>query len=256
MTTRAQRRLPEARQGDGGWFQFWNRPGPIHMSERHLQSRYRALVKELLAALPDLAGKRILDYGCGEALEARTIARAGAEVLLYDRSEYLSQRVQQRFRGAAGIRVLDDDALERQLRESIDYILVASVIQYLEPEELEQLLALCHRLLKPGGTMILADIIPRQLDTLGDTLDFLHYSARNRFLFSGLRTLYDMGATNYRRHLKENRLTRHDLEALSADLRRHGFQPRLAQRNIGISRKRKTMFGIKQAPRLQAVNGA
>jgi SAM-dependent methyltransferase len=229
------------------WFSFWSRPAPIHVGERHLRARYRVTVDRFLAAFPDAAGKRMLDYGCGEALDAPRLAAFGMDVLLYDRSEYFHRRLLPRFAGANGIRVLDDIALGGLAPASIDHLLVCSVIQYLDRNELTALVRLAHGLLKPGGVLILADIIPTSLDTMADTLDFLAYSIRHRFFFSGLRTLFDMVMTNYRSHLRENNLARYDLDELSALLGRHDLVPSLADRNIGISRARKTLLAQKPA---------
>lgn len=229
------------------WFSFWSRPAPIHVGERHLRARYRVTANEFLAAFPDARGKRILDYGCGEALDAPRLAGVGMDVLLYDRSEYFRTRLLPRFAGTRGIRVLDDASLAALPAGSVDHLLVCSVIQYLDRNELAALIRLAHGLLKPGGVLILADIIPTSLDTTSDTLDFLAYSIRHRFFFSGLRTLFDMVMTNYRSHLRENNLARYDLDELSALLREHGLQPSLAPRNIGISRARKTLLAQKPA---------
>ena len=234
-------------ESTSSWFSFWSRPAPIHVGERHLRARYRVTVDEFLAAFPDTGGKRMLDYGCGEALDARRLAAVGMEVLLYDRSEYFHRRLVPRFAGAKGIAVLDNASLGGLPAASIDHLLVCSVIQYLDGNELAALIRLAHELLKPGGVLILADIIPDSLETLPDTLDFLTYSIRHRFFFSGLRTLFDMLMTNYRSHLRENDLARYDLDALSALLAEHGFTPSLADRNIGISRARKTRFARKPA---------
>ena len=237
--------------GDSGatssWFNFWSRPEGIHISDRHLQARYRAVATEFLAAFPDCRGRSLIDWGCGHALESQRLADAGLDLLLYDRSVFFQDSVRDRFGGKPGITVLDDAGLAARAAGSVDYILVCSVIQYLTPAELDGLMATAHRLLKPAGTLILADIIPKQLDTLADTVDFLAYSARHRFFFSGLRTLFDMIATDYRNLLQKSQLVRYDLDELSDALRRNGYLPKRAGSNIGISRARKTLFAVKPA---------
>jgi SAM-dependent methyltransferase len=200
---------------------------------------------EFLAAFPEARGKRMLDYGCGEALDAPRLTAAGMDVLLYDRSEYFRARLGPRFANAKGIRLLDDASLADLEPASVDYLLVCSVIQYLDRNELIGLLQLAHRLLKPGGALILADIIPDTLDSISDTFDFLVYSIRHRFFFSGLRTLFDMTMTNYRSHLRQNALARYDLDALASLVRQYNLAPTPAKRNIGISRARKTLLARK-----------
>ncbi|HYM30182.1 MAG TPA: methyltransferase domain-containing protein [Candidatus Cybelea sp.] len=229
------------------WFNFWSRPARIHVGDRHLHARYRVTIEEFLAAVPEPKGKRVLDYGCGEALAAPRLAGAGMDVLLYDRSPYLHQRVSARYARSPGIKVIDDDALSELPDGSVDFMLVCSVIQYLDRAELGALVRLAKRVLKSGGVLALADIIPNDLDTLSDTIDFLRYSVRYRFFFSALRTLFDMAATNYRSHLRENDLARYDMKALAELLREHGFRTSVASRNIGISRARKTILAAAAA---------
>lgn len=229
------------------WFAFWSRPEGIHISERHLEARYRCVANEYLAAFPDTAGTRLLDYGCGEALESKRLAARGIDLTLYDRSAYFRDRVESRFAGTKGIRILDDAALGHAGSGSFDHVLVCSVIQYLSPGELDALIAMAKRLLTPGGSLILADIIPKSLGTFADVVDFLLYSARHRFFFSGLHTLFDMVATDYRKHMQKSHLVRYDLDELSARLAAAGFAPRRLARNIGISRARRTLVGVKPA---------
>lgn len=229
------------------WFSFWSRPVGVHVSDRHLRARYRVLADQFLAAFPNLTGKRLLDYGCGEALESRRLVRAGLEVSLYDRSAYFRDRIQQRYAGVPGLRVIDDEMLAQTPAGSLDFVLVSSVIQYLDDNEFAALLEFARYSLAPGGTLILADVIPRQLDLLSDLADFLSYSARHRFLLSGLRTLYDMVATSYREYWQQAHLARYDMDELAKLLRGYGFAAQPAKRNIGISRARKTMLATKLA---------
>jgi len=243
--------MPSATELNAGqvspWFRFWSRPPGIHVGERHLQARYRVTMDNLLSTFPDIRGKRVLDYGCGEALDARRLAAAGAEALLYDRSEYFRNRVQSRYARDAGIRVLDEPSFAALPGGSVDLMLVCSVIQYLDARELDLLIDLGKHLLKPGGVLILADILPKSLDTLSDVIDFMSYSARHGFFLSGLRTLIDMATSNYRAQFRDSQLAHYDLGELSALLRRHGLEPTAIPTNIGISRARRTLLARKPA---------
>ena len=61
-------------------------------------------------------------------------------------------------------------------------IFANSLVQYLTPAELERMLALWRRLLAPGGTLIVADVIPPHVGALSDGLALLRYAAANGFL--------------------------------------------------------------------------
>lgn len=100
-----------------------------------------------------LRGKRILDFGCGRGdllahLFARGIAAGGLEF-----SEESARTTSTRFAGeplfqgvAAGPTELEDGAF--------DVVLLVEVIEHLLDEQIPQALAEVHRLLAPGGRVV------------------------------------------------------------------------------------------------------
>jgi hypothetical protein len=65
------------------WIEFWDRPNRIYVSERHLAAHSRIVGDALLSILPPRQGLRVLDFGCGEALEASRVAAATERLFLY-----------------------------------------------------------------------------------------------------------------------------------------------------------------------------
>ena len=60
------------------WIEFWDRPNSVYVGERHLAAHFRVVADELTGILGNRRDLRVLDHGCGEALDA---AR-GAGVLM------------------------------------------------------------------------------------------------------------------------------------------------------------------------------
>ncbi|RYZ60997.1 MAG: SAM-dependent methyltransferase, partial [Proteobacteria bacterium] len=60
------------------WREFWNADNPIYVSERHQRLHCRRVADDTIALVGDLCpapGRaRVLDFGCGKALEAARVA--------------------------------------------------------------------------------------------------------------------------------------------------------------------------------------
>ena len=91
-------------------------------------------------------------------------------------------RIAARFAADPKIKVLAPEEVERLPDASLDLVFANSLVQYLTPAELERTLALWRRLLAPGGTLIVADVIPPHVGALSDGLALLRYAAANGFL--------------------------------------------------------------------------
>lgn len=107
----------------------------------------------LRALLPDLAGKRVLDLGCGFGWFCRYVREAGAtEVVGYDVSERMLERARTTTTDAAISYARKDlETLELQAT-SFDLIYSSLTFHYIE--KLERLFGEIHRALVPGGSFV------------------------------------------------------------------------------------------------------
>ncbi|MGW1013571.1 bifunctional class I SAM-dependent methyltransferase/NUDIX hydrolase [Streptomyces termitum] len=105
-----------------------------------------------LEVFGDVAGLRVLDLGSGLGRHAAHLAARGADVTAVDASSTQHQRAVSRYRGAPGLRLVCDDAVDH-LRDATPYDLIYSVcsIPYLDPDRLLPVLA---NSLKPGGRLL------------------------------------------------------------------------------------------------------
>src|SRR6266700_1468988 len=63
---------------------------------------------------------------------------------------------------------------------------IAAFVPGPDAPELDRVLALWHRLLAPGGTLIVADVIPPDAGALSDVTALLRYAAANGFFLAAL----------------------------------------------------------------------
>lgn len=121
--------------------------------ESHLGDMGR--VEGLLAALGPVAGKRIIDIGCGEGVIARGLAAAGATVAGYD--PFIAPTEETR-EGGGSYRLSRASAEAIPEPEgSADAVLFVFSLHHVPQPVMSAALAEAKRLLKPGGTLCVAE---------------------------------------------------------------------------------------------------
>ena len=132
--------------------------------------RWQRAHRDMAARLE--AGQQVLDLGCGTGALVVALARKGAQVTGVDisppmlslaamrvRDEGLEDRVTLRELGAVDVDTTFDD-------EAFDAITSSLMFSELSDAEIEYTLAECHRILRPGGRLLIADeVLPES--TLG-----------------------------------------------------------------------------------------
>ena len=108
------------------------------------------------------AGHRVLDIGCGTGEAAIRAAGRGASVVAFDSSASMLDIARERSadlpeRGSIEYRVMGIAGLESLEAETFDVVTASLVMSELSPEERNYTLAGAHRLLKPGGRIIITD---------------------------------------------------------------------------------------------------
>jgi len=182
------------------WPSFWDTPHCIYVNARHKDVHYRLIADQVVALLPTPAA-RVLDYGSGEALHADRIAAAAGEIWLCEAAPGVRAGLQARFAGNAKIKVLAPDDLERAPAQSLDFIVLHSVVQYLAPREADALFALFRGLIKSDGVLIVGDVIAPDGAAVTDALALLRYAAANGFLVAACVGLARTLFSDYR-HLR------------------------------------------------------
>lgn len=223
------------------WLAFWDSRHFLYANARHKDVHYR-LIAQAIAALVPSGAARVLDYGAGEALHADLVAAAAGELLLCEAAPGLRAGLEKRFAGHAKIRVVAPHEIARLPEHSLDLIVMHAVAQYLTAAGTGALFALFHRLLKPGGLLVVGDVIPPATRAATDAWALLRFGQANSFFFAALWALFRTLLSDYRRLRSRIGLTRYTEAAMIAKLGAAGFAAERAPANIGHNPARMTFY--------------
>jgi SAM-dependent methyltransferase len=224
----------------GDWIAFWNSEHTIYVNARHRDVHYRTIARDIRAHV--LAGARVLDYGCGEALHADLIAASARELTLCEAAPMVRAAFARRFGGHPRIEARSPEEVAALPAGSFDVIAMHSVAQYLTPQELDALLADFRRLLRIDGLLILGDVIPPHVSAATDARALLRFAAANGFLGAALRGLVRTLASEYWRLRSRLGLARYGEAAMIEKLAGAGFCAHRAVANIGHNQARMTFL--------------
>jgi SAM-dependent methyltransferase len=226
------------------WRDFWNGEHSIYVNARHKTLHYDRLARDLATYIP-APDAAVLDYGCGEALSATSLAEKCGTVYLFDSASNVQEKLRGRFASHRNIVILSSDGLEAVGNGSLDLIIANSLLQYLQHREFEDLLDLWHAKLKPDGRLIIADVLPPDLDAVADVKSLLDFAWRGGFLSAALAGLSRTFFSDYRRLRNEVGLTRYAPEDMFTLLAAHGFAGEQSPSNVGHNQLRMTFAARK-----------
>jgi SAM-dependent methyltransferase len=146
-----------------------------------------------------------------------------------------------------GVTVLDSAGFDTIPPASLDVVAVVSVVQYLPREELRRLLDRWHAQLRPGGRVVIGDVIPPSIGPLSDRLAVLAYCRRNGALLPAIRSILATALSDYRRVRHALGLTSYDEAEIRDLLGSHGFALTRHARNLGVNQARMTFVGRRLA---------
>ncbi|MBW3163032.1 class I SAM-dependent methyltransferase [Ferrimonas balearica] len=112
-------------------------------------------------AMPDLAGHRVLDLGCGSGEYVDALRARGAQVTAVDLAEPMVALVKQRFGDDDGVHCYQQDlalGLPMEADGQYDLVLSSLMVHYLEDQH--PFFAECARVLKPGGHLLVSTHSP------------------------------------------------------------------------------------------------
>src|SRR5690348_150216 len=223
------------------WVRFFDSAHTIYVNARHRDVHFRRIAEDIARYVPS-ASATVLDYGCGEALYADRVAAIAGRLILAEPAPGVRTRIADRFRNEPRIEVCSTDDVAGRPAASLDAIIMHSVSQYLSPAELDALLGTFRRLLKPGGLLVLGDVIPPRVSPVTDALALLRFAAREGFLGAAFLGLLRTVFSDYRRLRSAIGITRYGEADMSAKLAAAGFSTHRASTNIGHNPARMTFL--------------
>jgi hypothetical protein len=108
-----------------------------------------------------------------------------------------------------------------------------SVAQYMTGQELDAAFALINKLLKPGGRLIVGDILRPEVGMARDVIALLRFAAGHGFLIDALYGLARTALSDYRQLRSRVGLQRYGEAEMVAKLAAAGFSATRAPVNIG-----------------------
>lgn len=229
------------------WREYWDADNPIYVSARHKTLHYRLIARDIAALTPS-PDAHILDHGCGEALSAGLVAEGCARLYLCDAAPTVRANLATRFVNQPKIRVIAPETAAIGIPDdSLDLVVANSLIQYLGRDELDAALSLWLGKLKPGGILILADVIPPDVGPVTDAKALLSFAFKGGFLIAALAGLVRTALSDYRKIRGQLGLSVHAPAQISAILHEAGFAAVRQRENIGHNPARMTFVAQKRA---------
>jgi len=214
------------------WIDYYDSTHTIYASRQHRDLHFQLIAKDMIGYIstPDAA---VLDYACGEALYAARVAEACGKLILAEPAPGVRGRLIARFAPNMKIRVRSLDDLRKMEERSIDLVVMNSVVQYMTPGELDSALAVIRRLLKPGGRLVLGDIMRPEVGMIRDVIALLRFALTHGFFRDALIGLVSTALSDYRQLRARVGLQRYSETEMVKKLAAAGFTASRAHSNIG-----------------------
>jgi ubiquinone/menaquinone biosynthesis C-methylase UbiE len=214
------------------WIDYYDSTHTIYASRLHRDLHFQIIARDIIGYIsaPDAV---VLDYACGEALSAAKVADACGKLYLAEPAPGVRGRLIARFAPNTKIRVRSLDDVRNMEEKSVDLAVMNSVAQYMTPAELDQAFAVIRRLLKPGGRLVVGDILRPEVGMVRDVAALLRFALTHGFLKDALIGLVSTALSDYRQLRSKVGLQRYSEAEMVAKLAAGGFTASRAQSNIG-----------------------
>src|ERR1700694_6219360 len=223
--------LPDTQAMDD-WIDYYDSTHTIYASKRHRDLHFQVIAEDIIGYISSTEAV-VLDYACGEALSAARVAEACGKLILAEPAPGVRGRLIARFAPNTKIRVRSLDDLRKMEEKSVDLAVVNSVAQYMTPAELDSAFAVIRRLLKPGGRLVLGDILRPEVGMARDVIALLRFALTHGFLKDALIGLISTALSDYRQLRPRVGLRRYSETEMIAKLAAAGFTASRAHFNIG-----------------------
>ncbi len=214
------------------WIDYYDSTHTIYASKKHRDLHFEVIARDIIGYIASRDAV-VLDYSCGEALSAAKVADACGMLILAEPAPGVRGRLIARFAPNTRIRVRSLDDVRKMHERSIDLVVMNSVAQYMTPSELDSALLIIRRILKPGGRLVLGDILRPEVGMGTDVFALLKFAARHGFLRDALIGLVSTALSDYRELRAKVGLTRYSEAEMMAKLAAAGLTASRAHQNIG-----------------------
>ncbi|MGD9839705.1 MAG: class I SAM-dependent methyltransferase [Afipia sp.] len=228
------------------WIDYYDSTHTIYVSKLHRDVHFRVVANDILSYVPS-PDAVVLDYSCGEALFAAQVAAACQKLILAEPAPGVRGRLSARFGPNPKIAVRSLDELQQLPDRSVDLAVMISVAQYMTAAELDAAFSLMRRILRPGGRLVLGDILRPDVGAATDVAALLKLAVKNGFLTDALWGLARTALSDYWQLRQSIGLQRYSEADMLAKLKTAGFEASLARRNVGYNPARMTFIATPRA---------
>ena len=221
------------------WIDYYDSTHTIYVSKLHRDIHFQTIARDIVGYISSNEAV-VLDYACGEALSAETVADACGRLILAVPAPGVRGRLVARFAPNTKIRVRSLDDLRHMDEKSVDLAVMNSVAQYMTPDQFDAAVATIRRLLKPAGRLVLGDILQPNGGMSSDVIALLRFAAKHGFVKDALLGLARTALSDYRQLRTRIGLQRYSETELLAKLAAAGFTAARAPVNIGHNPSRMT----------------
>jgi ubiquinone/menaquinone biosynthesis C-methylase UbiE len=214
------------------WIDYYDSTHTIYASRLHRDLHFQLIARDIIGYISSPEAV-VLDYACGEALSAAKVAEACGQLILAEPAPGVRGRLIARFAPDTRIRVRSLDDIRKMPEKSVDLVVMNSVAQYMTAAELDAAFAVIRRLLKPGGRLVLGDILRPEVGMPRDVIALLRFAAMHGFLRDALIGLVATALSDYRQLRARVGLQRYGEAEMIAKLAAAGFTASRAHSNIG-----------------------
>jgi ubiquinone/menaquinone biosynthesis C-methylase UbiE len=214
------------------WIDYYDSTHTIYASKLHRDLHFQLIAKDIIGYITSKDAV-VLDYACGEAVSAGQVAEACGKLLLAEPAPGVRGRLIARFAPNTKIRVRSLDDLRHMREQSVDLAVMNSVAQYMTAGELDTAFAVVKRLLKPGGRLVLGDILRPEVGMARDVIALLRFAVAHGFVIDALYGLARTALSDYRQLRSRVGLQRYREADMLAKLAAAGFTASRALVNIG-----------------------
>ena len=223
------------------WIDYWNSDHPIYVNDRHKALHAAGLARDFARHIKS-RDATVLDYASGEALYAEDVSRLCKLLVCSDAAPAVREKLAERVISIGNIDVQSAEQTESLPDASFDLIVVNSLLQYLTLDQLSPLLSLWRRLLKADGRLVIADVIPPNINPVKDATALLSFGLKGGFAGAAIKGLVKTALSDYRKLRGELGFTMHNEYDFLAMLSRHGFTAERVRPNFGHNQARMTFL--------------
>ena len=218
------------------WQDYWEEIGDDKKFFRIEAAEY---VNRLSKYIDVQSGTRLLDFGCGFGHVAERLAKKAGSVLIWDKAKSIRMRARTRLAYLDNIELVNMEGDSNVLPSGLDYILVHSVIQYMNQSELNTWLLKWQNCLADGGSLVISDIITPESSSMHELFKYLLFSLKNGFFMDALIN----GAKEFARYFGARNtmsLLRFNQDSFKSCAEAAGFSIKILDKNLSYRDKRFT----------------